>query len=59
MNIEERKEEEKIKEELASRIPELREVKRQKENEIIYARKYEIADNFTGSAKKYIKPNVV
>lgn len=48
------KEEKKIKEELASRIPEPKEVKKKKENKIIYAGRYEIANNFTGSTKKYI-----
>lgn len=49
-----KKVEKKIKEELASRIPEPKEVKKQKENKIIYAGRYEIANNFTGSTKKYI-----
>lgn len=49
-----KKAEQKIKEELASRIPEPKAVKKQKENKIVYAGKYEIASNFTGSTKKYI-----
>ena len=48
------KAEKKIKEELASRIPEPKAVKKKKENKIIYAGRYEIANNFTGSTKKYI-----
>lgn len=48
------KAEKKIKEELARRIPEPKAVKKQKENKIIYAGRYEIANNFTGSTKKYI-----
>lgn len=44
----------KIKEELASRIPEPKVVKKKKENKIVYAGRYEIASNFTGSTKKYI-----
>ena len=49
-----KKAERKIKEELASRIPEPKVVKKTKENKIVYAGKYEIASNFTGSTKKYI-----
>ena len=49
-----KKAERKIKEELASRIPEPKVVKKRKENKIIYAGKYEIANNFTDSTKKYI-----
>lgn len=48
------KAEKRIKEELSSRIPEPKVVKKKKENKIIYAGKYEIANNFTGSTKKYI-----
>ena len=48
------KAEKKIKEELASRIPEPKAVKKKKENKIVYAGRYEIANNFTGSTKKYI-----
>ena len=48
------KAEKKIKEELASRIPEPKVVKKQKGNKIVYAGRYEIANNFTGSTKKYI-----
>ena len=44
----------KIKEELASRIPEPKVVKKRKESKIVYAGRYEIARNFTGSTKKYI-----
>ena len=44
----------KIKEELVSRIPEPKVVKKKKENKIVYAGRYEIASNFTGSTKKYI-----
>lgn len=46
--------ERKIKEELARRIPEPKVVKKTKENKILYAGRYEIANNFTGSTKKYI-----
>ena len=49
-----KKAERKIKEELASRIPEPKVVKKTKENKIVYAGRYEIASNFTGSTKKYI-----
>lgn len=49
-----KKAEEKIKEELAQRIPEPTIEKKQKENKITYAGKYEIASNFTGSTKNYI-----
>lgn len=49
-----KKAERKIKEELASRIPEPKVVKKKKENKIVYAGRYEIASNFTGSTKKYI-----
>ena len=49
-----KKAEEKIKEKLESRIPEPKIVKKQKKNKIIYAGRYEIASNFTGSTKKYI-----
>lgn len=49
-----RKAEEKIKEELASRIPEPKVVKKQRENKIIYAGKYEIASNFSKGTKEYI-----
>lgn len=48
------KAEEKIKEELASRIPEPKAVKKQKENKIVYAGRYEIANNFTGRAKQHV-----
>lgn len=46
--------EKKIKEELASRIPEPKIVKKKKESKIIYARRYEIANNFTGRAKQQL-----
>lgn len=46
--------EEKIKEELAQRIAEPTMVKKQKENKITYAGRYEIASNFTGSTRNYI-----
>ena len=49
-----KKAERKIKEELARRIPEPKVVKKTKENKILYAGRYEIANNFTGSTKKYI-----
>ena len=49
-----KKAEKKIKEELASRIPEPKVVKKMKENKIVYAGRYEIASNFTGRAKEYI-----
>lgn len=49
------KAEKKIKEELASRIPEQKAVKKKKENKIIYAGRYEIANNFTGRAKQHVQ----
>ena len=49
-----KKAEKKIKEELASRIPEPKVVKKKKENKIVYAGRYEIANNFTGQAKQNI-----
>ena len=49
-----KKAEEKIKEELAKRIPEPKAVKKQKENKIIYAGRNEIANNFTGRAKQHV-----
>lgn len=45
---------EKILEELAQRIPEPPKVRKMKYNELIYAGKYKIADNFVGSRKKFI-----
>lgn len=48
------KAEKKIKEELASRIPDPKAVKKQKEHKIVYVGRYEIANNFTGRAKQYI-----
>ena len=49
-----KKAEEKIKEELESRMPEPKLVKKQKEQKIVYAGRYEIANNFTGYAKQYV-----
>lgn len=46
--------EKKIKEELASRIPEPKIVKKKKESKIIYAGRYEIANNFTGRARQHL-----
>lgn len=46
--------EKKIKEELASRIPEPKIVKKKKVSKIIYAGRYEIANNFTGRAKQHL-----
>ena len=46
--------EKKIKEELASRIPEPKIVKKKKESKIIYVGRYEIANNFTGRAKQHL-----
>lgn len=48
-----KKAEEKIKEELAQRIPEPKKIKKKKQEEIIYVGKYEIANNFNGRAKDY------
>lgn len=48
------KAEKKIKEELASRIPDTKVVKKKKENKIIYAGRYEVANNFTGRAKQHV-----
>ena len=44
----------KIQEELAERIPEPKKIKKNKQGKIQYAGKYELADNFTGSAKQYV-----
>ena len=49
-----RKAEEKIKEELASRIPEPTKVKKVQQGKIVYAGKYKIANNFTGRAKQHV-----
>lgn len=49
-----KKAEKKIKEELASRIREPKAVKKQKGNKIVYAGRYEIANNFTGRAKQHV-----
>ena len=46
--------EKKIEEELASRIPEPKIVKKKKESKIIYAGRYEIANNFTGRARQHL-----
>lgn len=48
------KAEKKIKEELASRISEPKIVKKKKKSKIIYAERYEIANNFTGRAKQHV-----
>ena len=48
-----KKAEKKIKEELASRIAEPKTIKK-KENKIVYAGRYEIANNFTGRAKQHV-----
>ena len=45
---------EKIKEELAQRIAEPIKVKKVKQEKMIYAGKYEVASNFTGSTKQYV-----
>lgn len=50
-----KKAEERIKKELAERIPEPKKVKKAKEIPIPYAGKYEIASNFAGEKKDYIK----
>lgn len=49
-----KKAEEKIKEELSQRIPEPKIVKKIKENKMLYAGRYEIANNFTGGTKEFI-----
>ena len=49
-----KKAERKIKEELAERIPEQKVVKKKKTNKIVYAGRYEIANNFTGRAKQHV-----
>lgn len=49
-----KKAEKKIKEELAERIQEPKKVRKTKIASIQYAGRYEIANNFTGSTKKYI-----
>lgn len=46
--------EKKIEEELAIRIPEPKIVKKKKERKIIYAGRYEIANNFTGRARQHL-----
>lgn len=50
-----KKAEEKIKEELAQRIAEPKKVRKSKNVSIPYAGKYEIASNFSGYAKDYVK----
>ena len=49
-----KKAEEKIKEELAQRIPEPKKVKKIKYNEIPYAEKYKIASNFVGGTRDFV-----
>jgi len=49
-----RKAEEKIKEELAQRIPEPKKIKKNRQEEIIYAGKYAIANNFAGGTKEFV-----
>lgn len=49
-----KKAEEKIKEELAQRIPEPKKINKNKQEQIIYAGRYEIASNFSGRAKDYV-----
>ena len=49
-----KKAEEKIKEELAQRIPEPKKTRTKKEEAIIYAGKYAIASNFVGGRKEFI-----
>lgn len=49
-----RKAEEKIKEELSKRISEPRKVKKIKYNEIPYAEKYRLANNFAGGTKEFV-----
>ncbi len=49
-----KKAEEKIKKELAQRVPEPKKVKKIRENKMIYAGKYEIASNFYGGTKEFI-----
>lgn len=49
-----KKAEEKIKEELAQRIPEPKKISKKKQEEIMYAGRYEIASNFNGRAKDHV-----
>lgn len=49
-----KKAKEKIVEELAQRVAEPVKVKKEKQGKIIYAGKYQIANNFTGKAKDYV-----
>ena len=50
-----KKAEEKIKKELSERIPEPQKVKKIKTSYLPYAGKYQIAENFTETAKQYVK----
>ena len=50
-----KKAERKIKEELAKRIEDPKAIKKVKQGKIQYAGKYEIASNFTGGTKQFIK----
>ena len=49
-----KKAEEKIKQELAQRIPEPKKIKKNKQEQMIYAGKYTIANNFAGGTKEFI-----
>lgn len=49
-----RRAEEKIKEELAQRIPKPKKIKKIKYNEMPYAEKYKIANNFVGGTKEFV-----
>ena len=49
-----KKAEEKIKQELAERIPKPNKIKKNKQEEIIYTGKYTIANNFVGGTKEFI-----
>ena len=49
-----KKAEEKIKQELSERIPEPKKINKNKQEEIIYAGKYEIARNFGNKTKDYV-----
>ena len=50
-----KKAEERIKEELAQRIPEPKKVRKTKITPIPYAGRYEIVSNFTGNTRNYVK----
>lgn len=54
MEIITKKAEEKIKEELAKRIPEPKKVKKIKYEEIPYAEKYKLANYFVGGTKEFV-----